>query len=294
MDNQGVPRLYRWVFRELGIESLLQDLSLTDTTTTAATGDDATEEDTIPAPQDPLTTAFQQLGANQLENRPEAANAGVIEVTLRRVYVVTKPCKPRAWPSSHAADGPPRVAGADMKHLSHTTGTDGGEIARKARLAVHHWPVDATEDHYAKFKFFYRSEAVLRKYDFAGFPAPAPAPAPAPVADADTPATGEWVHAGLAILPSRAPEQAAAASSSSSAPAASAAEASSSSSAPTAPPAQTGRKRRRAEKRAAYKARKKAAKQGGGPSTDADADAEDHDGDADAERAPEDSSWMAE
>ncbi|KAK4624833.1 uncharacterized protein CLAFUR5_05635 [Fulvia fulva] len=148
---------HKWVFQEVGIESMIEELSL--------------QFDTqVPEPEDPLVKAMQDMGSNNLADKEETAKAGVIEISIQRV-IIEQQTTQRPWDANGSTS--PEAAGGSKtdRNISHTAGrTAGKKASSNIGTFVYYNPIDADDKPYAVFKFFYRSEEVLRKFDFRGFP----------------------------------------------------------------------------------------------------------------------------
>ncbi|KAF2213790.1 hypothetical protein CERZMDRAFT_95826 [Cercospora zeae-maydis SCOH1-5] len=182
-DEAGNTRLYKWTFQEVGIELLLENLSLdtpaaaANTTTTTTTTISDEDHNT-----DPLRTAFSSLGSNNLADKEEPSTSGVIEVALEfiRIAAFERPRTDKnpydhvqSATSSHAPAASSSFSSSSTKDQAHVAANTGGDIIKPSRHVIEYDRMFPDDPPHATYKFFYRSEEVLRKFDFAGFPVPA-------------------------------------------------------------------------------------------------------------------------
>ena len=159
-DEDGGLRECGWYFRDVGIETVFDKLFLSG---------GAGEGEAVPAKdEDDLLAAFSSLGASGFEDAEEEIQAGQIEITLERVRVGETRNGVRFQPPSGQdidMDSP------DLSKLSHTAARDAGRRRANRIDLVYYEPfTPGGEKPYATFRFYYRSEEKLRKFNFPGFP----------------------------------------------------------------------------------------------------------------------------
>lgn len=133
-DEEGRTRYYNWAFKDVGIELLFDNLSL-DSTTTA----------------------------------PDASASGIIEITLDRIRVAAHD---REWDEigTHAYERSSATSATSAaKDQAHMATNTGGDIMRGTHHVIDYDYVVPEAAPWATYKFFYRSEEVLRKFGFEGF-----------------------------------------------------------------------------------------------------------------------------
>lgn len=145
-DENDNLRECGWVFKEIGIESVLENLDL---------GGDGVVPTTE---EDDLVSDFQDLGAARLSDAEEQSTVGQIEITLERVKVGRKIDSTR--PAILRDDGSGGVTGATaITTVTHTAGRDAGvQLPHELMRTRQYYPYEVGEEPYAKFRFYYRSE----------------------------------------------------------------------------------------------------------------------------------------
>ncbi|PPJ53086.1 hypothetical protein CBER1_11588 [Cercospora berteroae] len=139
-DEEGFTRHYNWAFKDVGIELLFDNLSLDSTTTTTT-------------------------------DAKESSTSGIIEITLDRIRVEARD---REWTEygTHAYDRASAETASsttitnDQAHVATDTG---GFLIRGTSHVIDYDYVVPEAGPWATYKFFYRSEEVLRKFGFEGF-----------------------------------------------------------------------------------------------------------------------------
>jgi len=156
-DDDGGLRECGWVFKEVGVERMLEKLLL-------SRGDDGV----VPAEDDDFLTAFGALGANNMEDAEEEGSVGQIELTLERVSVGIIH-RDVHFAVRHDQDTDMDIGHHDGK-MKHSAGRDVGAKARGRYDTIKYEPYRQDELLFATFKFYYRSEETLRKIGFQDFP----------------------------------------------------------------------------------------------------------------------------
>lgn len=146
-DDDGVLRECGWLFKEVGIENIFDQLILS--------SDDA---EAVPAQKvDELSTLFQSFGGNGLHD-PEEPKVGQIEVTFERVILGKTTFDNDI--SSYMDDN--RDADLDStevsKKLTHTAARDGGQKRVDKPKTIWFEPLHSQQFAWATFRFYYRSE----------------------------------------------------------------------------------------------------------------------------------------
>ncbi|KAF2485095.1 hypothetical protein BDY17DRAFT_321963 [Neohortaea acidophila] len=150
-DADGTVRVCGWQFKDVGIEAVFDRLLVS--------SEQEDEEELIAA-----------MGGTALDDSEEKSKVGQIEVALERVTLGAT----RYEAVDAGARDQPNLAG-DTRQVTHTVALDAGHVAAGgARSVIDYRPFDAPEAPYATFRFYYRSEDVLRKFGFAHFPAAKP------------------------------------------------------------------------------------------------------------------------
>ncbi|CAK4030259.1 Hypothetical predicted protein [Lecanosticta acicola] len=152
--SDNIVRTHRWIFRDVGIETLLEDVELNKA--------EISEEEE-------LENALQGMGAD-LEEKEETGCVGRIEVTLERVHLDGATYLGPERVSSEQEGSATSMAFKPSREISHTAQLDEG--TRSPTKSTHYlkwYPCTAFEAPFARIKFFYRNAQVLRKYGFAGF-----------------------------------------------------------------------------------------------------------------------------
>ena len=147
-DSEGTLRECRWLFKEVGIETVFDSLRLS-----------SGEKDTVPAQdEEELVSSFQGLGANGLEDAEEKSSVGQIEVTLERITVVGE-TEDDVWrPNPNQDDHMGGLASRELSAMTHTAARDTGTKKVEETCTTSFRKVNKNEEPYATFKFYYRGE----------------------------------------------------------------------------------------------------------------------------------------
>ncbi|KAM3416583.1 hypothetical protein BST61_g8174 [Cercospora zeina] len=168
-DEDGNTRMYKWTFQDVGIELLLENLSLdAAAANTTATTTTITDEDHNTSP---LLTAFSSLGNNNLADKDEPSTSGVIEICLEPIRIEPLE-RPRTNKTPYDYVQSATTSSSTTKEQAHVAANTGGDIIKPTRHVIEYDLMFPDNPPYATYKFFYRSEDVLRKFGFEGFPVP--------------------------------------------------------------------------------------------------------------------------
>lgn len=157
---------HAWVFKEVGIETLLDKLLLGNN---GESGDNIVKRD-----EEELLNA---LAATGLEDKEESKAAGQIQITLQKV-TVGLPYDEWNYHTTHRAGQREDIDMADMDGLTHTTGIrqDRRQFGAGDPVRVVNYTEIDRGKALATFKFFYRSLDVLQKFNFKNLPSTPNAP----------------------------------------------------------------------------------------------------------------------
>ncbi|OCL14619.1 hypothetical protein AOQ84DRAFT_384591 [Glonium stellatum] len=155
--NDGTIVEHKWVFKDVGIETMFDKLLLS--------GD--VKEENNKEDEDTIIEAMNSLGTEERDGDKEEANAGVIKITLQRV-TLGKEYKDEDFDTPYREDEDVDVDMADANKVTHTTRLTKGRGFYNVVPVITYKALEESE--YATFKFFYRSKDILRKFGFANFP----------------------------------------------------------------------------------------------------------------------------
>lgn len=151
------------VFKEVNFDmpGALDKLSLA--------GDANTQKIAVTSYEDDLASAVDGLKGTTLDNAKENMKAGQIKVSFKRVTVGGTYERLRDEPTSEQ-DFHTHSSSDSMERRDHAVGHDDGVYESDTAIKISFEPYIKGEPAFATFKFYYRGEATLRKYDFKGFP----------------------------------------------------------------------------------------------------------------------------
>ncbi|KAK4502575.1 hypothetical protein PRZ48_006001 [Zasmidium cellare] len=154
-DGQGNRYWHRWVFKEAGsgIDLLLDSLSL------APSGKEGSQEEQ-------LASLLEGLDPHE---KQDTTMSGMLEITFERV-TVKQSSYTEEWKPSMDAENEEGTDAKAEKDVSHKAATDKASSQKSAKMTTFIDYNLVNEEPYAVFQFKYRSEDVLRKYGFPGFP----------------------------------------------------------------------------------------------------------------------------
>ena len=151
-DEDGYIRECGWLFKEVGIESIFDQLLV-------STGED---DEAVPAKdEEELLSAFSGLGANSLEDGEEKSTVGQIEITFDRVTVGET--RHDYWRADYGDDDM-ELGGKDLSTVTHTAARDKGKKRVNYTSTVFYEYLNRDEKPWATFRFYYRGEG---QYDFS-------------------------------------------------------------------------------------------------------------------------------
>ena len=160
-DRDGNLREHKWVFKEKGIETVLNTLDLN--CPDKADGDD----------EDMLSKALATSGiVNGITEQIESHNAaGQIVIILKRIILGASYVDPHHRFLSRTSSGEDTEMGEAGKEVTHITSLIGNHVVVKDPMRVIDIsPYDPDEGDFAVFQFFYRSCEGLARMGFEGFP----------------------------------------------------------------------------------------------------------------------------
>ncbi|KAK5123676.1 hypothetical protein LTR85_002312 [Meristemomyces frigidus] len=163
LGQDGTVRECKWYFREVGIDTIFDKLLL---------GSRDGNDEAIPANDDEdLLAAFGGLGADGLQDAEEKLKAGQIELTLERVTVGATHHDVKWNPDDEQDQEEIDLSAGDVDKVSHTFARDVGKKRKDGIHTVEYNAFCPGEPPFATFRFYYRGEEKLRKFNFDGFPA---------------------------------------------------------------------------------------------------------------------------
>jgi len=153
--SDGVLRKCGWFFRETnGIEKTFDSLQI-------SPGDG--QEDAVPVGDEhDLSTAFADLGADNLAEAQDKLPHGKIEITLERV-TIAKERKQAVWQPHEEQDQDIEMGTEGKEGVPHTTARDEGIVQDRFIETIRYERLDPEDKPFATFAFLYRNEETLRK-----------------------------------------------------------------------------------------------------------------------------------
>lgn len=157
----GKLRKCGWIFKDIGIESLdFHSLNISEMAEHVTT-----EEHN-------LVAALNELGNNAFEDAGEQSKFGQIEIILQRVTVLEPISQSGFEPDMVESEEDTEMVLGSSEKISHRAANDSGRpCANGPHEVTYYYPVEEDELPFAVFKFYYRSEDVLRRFNFEGFAA---------------------------------------------------------------------------------------------------------------------------
>ncbi|KAK3717593.1 hypothetical protein LTR37_005659 [Vermiconidia calcicola] len=151
VDATGHARECGWLFKEVGIETAFDTLLLS-----------GGDKEVVPAPEeDELVAALGGMAANGMEDCEENSTVGQIEVTLDRIVLGETT---EGWMPRNDEDHDMGVKASDLSKVSHTATRDYGKTKVGPSNTIFYDYMDSRKEKpYATFKFYYRSENILRR-----------------------------------------------------------------------------------------------------------------------------------